>query len=278
VRTSKDIKKIGVIGAGTMGRGIAQVFALYGHPVTLVDREEGLVKGAMEKVRERTEPELWDKVSNLIKTSTAMEEMKDCDLVIEAVFEKMDVKKAVFKALKSICKENTIIATNTSALSIDELSKEVGDPKRFIGMHFMNPPKVMKLVEVVRGDKTSDETVGVITALAKDIEKVPAVVKNFPGFVSNRLLFALIGEALRLFESGVAGKEDIDTVMKHGMNHPMGPIELADFIGLDICRNIMLCIYEGSGDERYRPPPILETLVSEGKLGRKTGEGFYRYA
>jgi 3-hydroxybutyryl-CoA dehydrogenase len=275
--TSKDIKKIGVIGAGTMGRGIAHAFALYNYPVTLVDREEDLVKKALEKIRERTEHGLWDKVSGLIKTSTSMEEVKDCDLVIEAVFEQMDVKKAVFTFLKSVCREKTIIATNTSALSIDELSKALDDPTRFIGMHFMNPPKVMKLVEVVKGGKTSEETVGVITALTRDIEKIPAVVNDSPGFVSNRLLFALIGEALRLLDSGVAAKEDIDTVMKYGMNHPMGPIELADFIGLDICLNIMQHIYDSSGDSRYRPLRLLEILVKKGKLGRKTGEGFYRY-
>jgi 3-hydroxybutyryl-CoA dehydrogenase len=274
---AKEIKKIGVIGAGTMGRGIAQVFALHDYPVVLIDTEEGFLKNALEKVKQRTDPELWDRVKSLIKTSTRLEDVKDCDLVIEAVFEEMDVKKAVFSKLKSLCKEKAILASNTSALSINELAKSVADPTRFIGMHFMHPPKVMKLVEVETGDETSLETVNVITELSKKIGKVPAVVRDSPGFVSNRLLFALIGEALKLLESGVATKEDIDTVMKYGMNHPMGPIELADFMGLDICYHIMLSIYEDLGDERYKPTHQLETLVKEGKLGRKTGEGFYVY-
>lgn len=275
--THEDIKKIGVIGAGTMGRGIAQVFALHDYPVVLIDREEGLLEGALEKLRERTDPELRDKVASLIETSTELEGVSDCDLVIEAVFEEMEVKKDLLAKLKGLCKKNAVIATNTSAISIDELSRAVSDPARFIGMHFMNPPKVIKLVEVVKGAKTSEETVKVITGLAERIEKTPAVVKDSPGFVSNRLLFALIGEAIRLLESGVATKEDIDTVMKCGMNHPMGPIELADLIGLDVCRDIMLTLYGDLRDEKYKPPQILDTLVKEGRLGRKSGEGFYEY-
>lgn len=274
----KNKNKIGVVGAGTMGRGIAQVFALYDHPVILVDREDAILKGALEKVRERTAPELWDKVSGLIETSINIERVNDCDLVIEAVFEDISIKKEVFKAINRICKKDTIIASNTSSLSITELARCFDDPSRFIGMHFMNPPKVMKLVEVIKGDKTSDETVQVTTKLVRKIEKVPALVNDSPGFISNRLLFALIGEALRLLESGVATKEDIDTVMKHGMNHPMGPIELADFIGLDVCLEIMRHIYEDLGDVRYKPTHQLESLVREGKLGRKTKEGFYIYS
>ncbi len=272
-----EIKKIGVVGAGTMGGGIAQVFALHDYPVTLVDTEEGLLKKALEKIKERTDPDAWEKVKGLIKTATNLEEVKDCDLVIEAVFEDMDVKKDVFGKLKSICKKGAILASNTSALSINELAKSAADPTRFIGMHFMHPPKVMKLVEVETGDRTSEETVNQITELSKKIEKVPAVVKDSPGFVSNRLLFALLGEAFRVLESGVATKENIDAVMKYGMNHPMGPIELADFMGLDICYHIMLNIYEDLGDEKYKPTAQLEALVKEGKLGRKTGEGFYVY-
>lgn len=274
---SKKIDRIGIIGAGTMGRGIAQVFALYNYPVILIDREGSILKGAMEKIRERTVPELWDKVSNLIETSTDMSRVMDCDLIIEAVFEDMVIKREVFKALNRICKEGTIIATNTSSLSINELGKPLDDPSSFIGMHFMNPPRVMKLVEIVKGDKTSVEVVDTIKELVRKIDKFPALVHDSPGFVSNRLLFALIGEALRLLENGVAGKEDIDTVMKYGMNHPMGPIELADFIGLDICLEIMRNLYEGLKDERYKPTHQLESLVKEGKLGRKTKEGFYRY-
>lgn len=273
----KKIEQVGVVGAGTMGRGIAQVFALHDYPVTLVDRDEGILQGALERVRERTAPELWDKVKGLIRTSTDIKAVKDCDIVIEAVFEEMGVKKEIFKALNRVCKKDAIIASNTSALSITELAGSLDDATRFIGMHFMNPPKVMKLVEVEKGEKTSEETLEAVVGLARKLEKVPAVVNDSPGFISNRLLFALIGEALRLLESGVAGKEDIDTVLKYGMNHPMGPIELADFMGLDICMGIMETLYRELKDERYKPTRTLESLVKSGKLGRKTKEGFYKY-
>ncbi len=275
--TFRDIKKVGIIGAGTMGRGIAQVFALFNYPVVLIDRES-VLGVAIPKIKERTAPELWDKVRSLITTDTDMKRVRDCGLIIEAVYEELDVKKEVFASLSSICAPTAIIATNTSAIPIGELARFVKDPSRFAGMHFMNPPKVMKLVEVVRGPETSDETIEVIEGLARAIEKVPAIVGDTPGFVSNRLLFALLGEAFRVLESGVATKASIDTVMKYGMNHPMGPIELADFMGLDICLHIMEFLHKSLGDDKYRPTEELKTLVKEGKLGRKTGEGFYRYA
>ncbi len=271
------IKKIGVVGAGTMGRGIAQVFALYGFPVVLVDRDKKTLDGALEKIKEHTDPELWKGVNSLITTSKSMKKLKTCDVVIEAVFERMQVKRAVLESLKDVVKKSAIIATNTSSISINELAAFVNDESRFIGMHFMNPPKVMKLVEVIRGERTSDETTDKVCGLAEALEKVPAVVNDSPGFVSNRLLFALIGEAIRLLESGVATKESIDTVMKFGMNHPMGPIELADFIGLDVCKEIMLYIYDMSSDEKFFPPEILVEKITHGKLGRKSGEGFYKY-
>lgn len=273
----KGINKVGVAGSGTMGRGIAQVFALYGYEVVLVDKEESILKSALDRIKERTAPELWDKVASLIKTTTDFKDLGKCQIVIEAVFEDPEVKKGVFKTLSSICGDDAIIATNTSSISITGLSESVSKPERFIGMHFMHPPKVMKLVEVIKGEKTSEKTADTVVALAKDIEKVPAVVSDTPGFVSNRLLFTLISEAMRLLENGVASKEAIDTVMKYGMNHPMGPIELADFIGLDVCMEIMNYIYTHLNDEKFRPPAVLEELVSAGKLGRKTKEGFYRY-
>jgi len=276
-KVQREIKKIGVIGAGTMGRGIAQVFALYDYPVVLVDKEETLLQDTLNKIKNHTDPELWNRVSGYIETSTNFEKIKDCDLVIEAVFENMDVKKEVYNALNKVCKNDAIIATNTSGFSINKLAEAVENPSRFIGMHFMNPPKVMKLIEVIKGKNTSKKTLKIITDLSKSIEKTPAVVNDSPGFVSNRLLFALIGEALHILENGIAEKEDIDTVMKYGMNHPMGPIELADFIGLDICLDIMTYLYESLKDERYKPTRMLESFVKEGKLGKKTGEGFYKY-
>lgn len=275
---AKKIHRIGVIGAGTMGSGIAQVFALYGYPVTLVDIDETVLKAALGRIKEHTRPEQWDKVSGMIAASTDMAGVKEADLVVEAVLEDMAVKKKVFKALSGICRKDAIIATNTSALSVNELARSVDNPARFVGMHFMNPPKVMLLVEVIKGDETSSETVAAVMEVAGSIEKVTALTSDSPGFISNRLLFALIGEALRLLESGAAKKEDIDIVMKFGMNHPMGPIELADFIGLDVCKDIMTTLYDGLKDKRYKPTPMLDALVKEGKLGRKTKEGFYRYA
>lgn len=275
--TIRGIENIGVIGAGAMGRGIAQVFAMHGYCVALIDKDELALKAAIEGIKTHTEPGLWPKVSDLIKTSARMEAAAGADVVIEAVYEDVQVKRGVFKALSSICRSSAIIATNTSSISIDELSAYVVDPGRFLGMHFMNPPKVMKLIELIKGSKTSGRTVRTVIELARDIGKEPALVNDSPGFVSNRLLFALIGEAIRLNESGIAAKEDIDKVMKYGMNHPMGPIELADFIGLDVCKNIMEYLHEHLNDEKYAPPPSLLSLVKAGRLGKKTGDGFYRY-
>ncbi|MGR3179221.1 MAG: 3-hydroxyacyl-CoA dehydrogenase family protein [Candidatus Anammoxibacter sp.] len=270
-------KKIGVIGAGTMGKGIAQVFAIYNYHVTLVDTDEELLKCAIKKLEKLTELELWKKISNNISISTDINELKGCDLVIEAIFEDLTTKEKIFRSLNNVCAKSAILATNTSSISINKLAQTVDNPSRFIGMHFMNPPKVMKLVEIIRGKETSDDTVKTITDLTTALDKTPAIVNDSPGFVSNRLLFAIIGEALKLLETGIATKEDIDTVMKYGMNHPMGPIKLADFIGLDICQNIMTVLYNDLQDERYKPPQILTSLVKERKLGKKTGEGFYVY-
>ncbi len=276
--STHEFRRTGVIGAGTMGRGIAHLLALHGFPVVLADRESAILEKALERLLERTEPELRTEVAKRIDLSVALERLEDCDLVIEAVYEDEAVKKEVYAALGGICRADAVIASNTSAIPISRLALSVPNPGRFIGMHFMNPPVKMELVEVVRGEKTAESTISSITALAKRLGKISVVVRDTPGFVANRLLFAQFGEALRLLEGGAASREDIDTVMKLGFNHPLGPFELADFIGLDVCRQIMEFLRESLNDERYRPGEILEKLVAEGKLGRKTGEGFYRHS
>jgi 3-hydroxybutyryl-CoA dehydrogenase len=275
---ANEIKRIGVVGAGTMGRGIAQLLAIKGLSVVLVDRENTILRIALERVLELTKPELREEVEGRIAVSIIPERLKVCDMVIEAVYENEEVKLETFKIIGEICRKDAIIASNTSTISISRLSTSIPNPGHFIGMHFMNPPAVMQLVEVVRGEKTADATVRLTTGLAKRLGKVPVVIHDTPGFVANRLLFAQVGEALRLLESGAAGKEDIDTILKLGLNHPLGPFELADFIGLDVSLSIMAYLRETLADERYRPGNILEQLVREGKLGRKTGEGFYRYS
>jgi len=275
--TLKWINRIAVVGAGAMGRGIAQVFALNGYEVSLIDRDDRVLKAAIEGIKAHTDPGEWHGVSERIAPSARMEAASGANVVVEAVYEDVQVKKGVFKALSSICLPSAIIASNTSSISIDELAGFVSDPGRFLGMHFMNPPKVMKLIELVKGTKTAGRTMRAAEELARDLGKEPAVVNDSPGFVSNRLLFAMIGEAIRLHESGVAAKEDIDKVMKFGMNHPMGPFELADFIGLDVCKNVMEYMHGHLNDEKYAPPPTLLSLVKAGRLGRKTKEGFYRY-
>lgn len=273
----QGIRRVGIVGSGTMGSGIALLFALYNYKVVLVDKDDEALKKALVHIREHADPRHWGHVEDRIKTSTAPEDLRDSDLVIEAVAEDPEVKKRLLKKLSAICGKNAIIGTNTSSISINELGSAVADPSRFIGIHFMNPPKVIKLIEIVRGAKTSDKTVSAIGWLAREMEKEPIVINDTPGFVSNRLLFALIGEAIRLLDSGVASKEDIDAVMKHGVHHPMGPFELADFIGLDVALSVMKYLYRELKDEKYKPSPTIEKLVNEGKLGRKTGEGFYRY-
>ena len=260
-----------------MGTGIALLFALNNYPVILVDTDIKTLNSSLETLKQFTKAESSKKVATLITTTTDFGSAKECDLIIEAVYEDESVKKAVFQTLSKTCKKSVIYASNTSAISINKLSSYVPNPVNFIGMHFMNPPKVMKLVEIIRGSLTSDKIVGTIRDLAVSLGKIPVVVNDSPGFISNRLLFALIGEAFNLLENGIANKEDIDNVMQFGINHPMGPIKLADLIGLDTCKNIMSVLYNDLHDERYKPPPILESLVKEGKLGKKTGEGFYIY-
>lgn len=272
-----ELKCVGVVGAGTMGRGIAQVFAMKGWRVILVDSSKDALLSALPKIKEHTPPELWPNIMENLKTANDIAALSECGLIIEAVFEDAGIKKEVLRALDRVCRKDALIATNTSSISIDELAEALSDPSRFIGMHFMNPPRIMKLVEVVKGKRTSDETVSRIVQAAVALDKVTAVVKDTPGFVTNRLLFALLGEAMRLLENGVASKEDIDATMKHGMNHPMGPLELADFIGLDVCRDIMRYMADKLSDSKYSPPEVLLSLVSSGRLGRKTHAGFYDY-
>ena len=280
-----NIQKIGVIGAGTMGSGIAQVAAQSGYEVVLKDVKEEYVKAGFAKIKERLvkragEGKLEilekDRILSNIKTTTSLEDCRNADLVIEAVVEKEDIKKHIFKELDTICNDETIFASNTSSISITRLAEITKRPERFAGMHFMNPAYIMKLVEVVKGLATSEETVSVITAVAKKMGKIPVVVNDFPGFVSNRVLMPMINDAIYCLQEGVASRESIDNVMRLGANHPMGPLELADFIGLDVCLEILEILHAELG-EKYRPCPLLRKMVAGGKLGRKSGEGFYEY-
>ncbi|ARI76041.1 3-hydroxybutyryl-CoA dehydrogenase [Halobacillus mangrovi] len=280
------INQVMVIGAGQMGAGIAQVFAQSGLNVKLNDlQQEALDKGlngiekrfnrAVEKGK-MSEEEKQTALGHLSGT-TNLKDASDCDLVIEAVVENMDIKTKVFKSLDEITPGHAILATNTSSLPITEIAAATERPSQVIGMHFMNPVPVMKLVEIIRAIQTSDETFQAIEDMAKKLNKSPVEVEDFPGFVSNRILMPMINEAIYTVHEGVASPEDVDTVMKLGMNHPMGPLTLADFIGLDTCLYIMEVLYEGFGDSKYRPCPLLRKYVKAGWLGKKSGRGFYSY-
>lgn len=277
--------KIGVVGSGTMGTGIGQVFAQNGHEVNQVDFDESKLSNS-RKTMELSLSRLIKKnlLSEEIKTilarvkfSTDFNNLRDADLVIEAVYERIDVKKNVLEKISEIVKESTLIGTNTSSISINTLSSIIKRPERFMGIHFFNPVPVMKLVELVTSVKTEPETVNKIRNLLMEMDKAPVVSKDFPGFISNRVLMQLIREAILVLEEGIATKEDIDKTFKLGMNHPMGPLELADFIGLDVCKDIMDVLYVEYGDPRFKPPIALRNSVSAGNLGRKSGEGFYKY-
>lgn len=281
-----NIQKIAVIGAGTMGSGIAQVAAQSGYEVVLKDVKEEYVKAGFAKIKERLVKRVGeekleifekDRILSNIKTTTSLEDCKDADLIIEAVIENEDLKKKIFKELDTICNDDTVFTTNTSSISITRLAEITKRPERFAGMHFMNPAYAMKLVEVVKGMHTSDETVNIITAVAEIMGKIPVVVNDFPGFVSNRVLMPMINDAIYCLHEGVASRESIDNVMRLGANHPMGPLELADFIGLDTCLAILEILHAELG-EKYRPCPLLRKMVAGGKLGRKSGEGFYECA
>ncbi|MGP4081627.1 3-hydroxybutyryl-CoA dehydrogenase [Pseudalkalibacillus sp. R45] len=281
-----QIKKVMVVGAGQMGAGIAQVFAQADFSVVLHDLKEDIVQKGMAYItknmnrqveKERMTREQADAVISRLVLSTDLNNASDVDLVVEAVVENIDIKSKLFTHLDEIAPEHAILATNTSSLPITEIAASTNRPEKVIGMHFMNPVPVMKLVEIIRGLATTDETYKVIEDTTKALNKVPVEVNDFPGFVSNRILMPMINEAIYTVYEGVAEPEAIDEVMKLGMNHPMGPLTLADFIGLDTCLYIMETLYEGFGDDKYRPCPLLRKYVKAGWLGKKTGKGFYEY-
>jgi 3-hydroxybutyryl-CoA dehydrogenase len=278
---------IAVVGSGTMGNGIAQVFAQRGHSVILRDLDQAILDRARKQM-ERSLTRLIEKetISNADKSSTLarikpVTDLRDigaADFVIEAVVEDAEVKLQLFHELDEVCKPETILASNTSSISITRLGAATNRPEKVIGMHFMNPVPVMPLVEVIRGQMTTDQTLRTVNQLARALGKTPVEVNDYPGFVSNRVLMPMINEAIFAVYEGVASAEAIDQVMKLGMNHPMGPLTLADFIGLDVCLAILNVLQEGFGDPKYRPCPLLKRMVAAGWLGRKTGRGFFTYA
>jgi len=282
-----EIKQISVIGAGTMGNGIAHVFAQYGFNVLLHDVQQEILDRAVSTIRTNMDRQIKkgtlsedqkNQALGRIRTSTDLRaSVRGSDLVVEAVVEDAALKKRIFSDLDRLCDAQAILASNTSSISITELAAATRRPQKCIGMHFMNPVPVMKLVEIIRGLLTSDETTILVMELAKKLEKIPVEVKDYPGFVSNRLLIPMINEAIYCVMEGIATPEAVDTVMKLGMNHPLGPLALADLIGLDVCLSIMETLHAGLGDAKYRPCPLLRKMVAAGYLGRKTGRGFYTY-
>jgi 3-hydroxybutyryl-CoA dehydrogenase len=282
------MKNIAVIGAGTMGNGIAHVFAQNGYQVNLIDvSQNALDKGlatisknlerlvAKEKITEATKDQT---IINISISTSIKEGVKNAELVVEAATENIDLKLKIFKELDNSSQENTILATNTSSISITKIGAVTARPEKVIGMHFMNPVPIMKLVEIIRGYSTSDEVTNTIMELSKKLDKIPVEVKDYPGFIANRILMPMLNEAMYSLYENVAGVYEIDTVMKLGMAHPMGPLQLADFIGLDVCLSILKVLHDGFGNPKYAPCPLLVNMVTAGKLGIKSGEGFYDYS
>ena len=280
------MKKVAVVGAGTMGNGVAHVFAQHGWSVTLVDVAQDALDRALTTITANIErlvkkgagsKEQGADTLGRIRTSTSLDSVKDADLVIEAATENPDIKFDIFEDLDRLAPKGTILASNTSSISITEIAKQTKRPERIIGMHFMNPVPLMKLVEVIRGKETSNDTVKKTVEIVRELEKIAVVVNDAPGFVSNRVLMPMINEAIFCVDEGVATPEAVDQVMKLGMNHPLGPLALADLIGLDVCLDIMKVLQDGLDAHKYRPAPLLERMVAQGRLGRKSGQGFYAY-
>jgi 3-hydroxybutyryl-CoA dehydrogenase len=281
-------KRVAVIGAGTMGNGIAHVFAQSGYDVNLIDVSQAALDKALNTIAGNMDRQVKkevmteaDKTASLarIATSTQLAEgVKNRALIVEAATENLELKLKIFREMAANADPDAVLATNTSSISITQIAAVTGRASQVIGMHFMNPVPMMKLVEIIRGFDTSDEVTNDIMALSRDLGKEPTEVNDYPGFVANRILMPMINEAIYTLYEGVAGKEEIDTVMRLGMNHPMGPLTLADFIGLDVCLAILRVLHEGFGNPKYAPCPLLVNMVNAGHLGRKTGRGFYDYS